>query len=239
MFLGGREDVDDAAAHGDLATVRDQVDPRVADLDEPDEHIVELARLAGLQLDRLEVAEPGHDRLQQAPDRRGHHLQRPVRLTRVRGMGEPPQHRDALADGVGPRRQPLVRQRLPAREARHAVGGQERTQPVDQVVRLTGRRRDRQHEAASLGQRRGQHRPQRRRRDQVRPGRVFGGGAVCRPGDQVVQPGVIVESSEQSCEAHDVLVIGVRPVSRLPSACRPARIAGYPVPGSMNWPGSS
>ena len=38
------------------------------------------------------------------------------------GMGEPAQHGQPAADGVGARRQPLVRQRLPGREHHHPVG---------------------------------------------------------------------------------------------------------------------
>ena len=87
VFLGGREHVDDAAAHGDLAAAADDVGPGVADLDQPGEQVVEFARLADLQRDRLEVAEAGHDRLQQAPDRRHHDRQRPVRLARARPGG--------------------------------------------------------------------------------------------------------------------------------------------------------
>jgi hypothetical protein len=47
MLLGGREHVHDAAAHGDLAAAADHVGPRVADLDQPGEQVVEFARLAG------------------------------------------------------------------------------------------------------------------------------------------------------------------------------------------------
>ena len=104
VFLGGREHVDDAAAHRDLTAAGDEVDPGVADLDQPGEQVVEFARLADMQLDRLEVAEAGHDRLQQAPDRRHHHGQRAVRLAVGRRVGEPPEHGDPLPHGVQSRR---------------------------------------------------------------------------------------------------------------------------------------
>ena len=77
-----------------------EVHPGVADLDQPGEQVVEFARLAHLQRDRLEVAEAGHDRLQHAPDRRHHDRQRPVRLARLGRVGQPPQHGDPLSNGV-------------------------------------------------------------------------------------------------------------------------------------------
>ena len=146
VLLGGREHVHDAAAHGDLAAAPNQVGPRVADFDQPGEQVVELARLAGPQRDRLEVAQPGHDRLQQAPDRRHHDRQRAVRLAGGRRVGEPAQHGEPLPHRVRTRRQPLVRQGLPTGEKRHAVRRQERAEPGRQVLRLPGRGRDREHE---------------------------------------------------------------------------------------------
>ena len=104
VFLGGREHVDDAAPHGDLAAAPDHVDPGVADLDQPGEQVVEFVHLADLQRDRLEVAEAGHDRLQQAPDRRHHDRKRPVRLAFLRRVREPPEHGDPLPHGVQSRR---------------------------------------------------------------------------------------------------------------------------------------
>ena len=82
----------------------DQVGPGVADLDQPDEQIVEFAPLADVQADRLEIPKPRHDRLQQASDRRHHHGERPIRLAGVSRMSEPPQHGDPLANRVGSRR---------------------------------------------------------------------------------------------------------------------------------------
>src|ERR1700751_1876233 len=59
VLLGRREHVHDAAAHGDLAAAAHQVGPRIADLDQPGEQVVELALLAGGKRDRLEGTEPG------------------------------------------------------------------------------------------------------------------------------------------------------------------------------------
>ena len=234
VLLGGREHVHDAAAHGDLAAAADHVGPRVADLDQPGEQVVEFARLAGLQRDRLEVAEPGHDRLQQAPDRRHDDRQRAVRLAGGRRVGEPPQHGEPLPDRVRARRQPLVRQGLPAGEARHAVRGEERAEPGRQVLGLPGRGRDGEHEPGGAPGGPGPARPPapgaaraappgRCRPGRCRPagagragaGRVWAGR---RARDHVAQLRVVVENAEQSCEAHDVLVIAVRPSTWLPLA---------------------
>src|SRR6185312_4110610 len=61
----------------------------------------------------------------------------------------------------------------------------------------------------------GQHRAQRRRCHQVRIDRV---GTGCRAREYVAQLRVVVENVEQSCEAHDVLVIAVSPSCWLPLA---------------------
>ena len=69
--------------------------------------------------DRLQVAEPGHDRLQhaRAPARRPTLSGPPERVVAGAGMAQAAQHRDPLADRVRAGREPLVRQRLPAGEA--------------------------------------------------------------------------------------------------------------------------
>ena len=46
VLLGRREDVDDAAAHGELATLLDQVDAGVRRTDQPADDVVELELLA-------------------------------------------------------------------------------------------------------------------------------------------------------------------------------------------------
>ncbi len=215
------------------------------------QQVVELARLAGLQRDRLEVAEPGHDRLQQAPDRRHHDRQRAVRLAGAGRVGEPPQHGDPLPYRVQARRQPLVRQGLPAGEVRHAVGREEGAERGRQVVGLPGRGGDREHEPGgarlrAAHQRGRQHRPQRRRRDQVFAGERGNLAARARPGvgrrpalrdradfrarDHAPQLRIVVENGEQSCEAHDVLVIAFRPLSWPPCALGGTVTSGGTVP---------
>ena len=130
-------------------------------------------------------------------------------------------------------------QGFPAGEARHAVGREKGAERGRQVVGLPGRGRDREHEPGgapvrAAGQRGRQHRPQRRRRDQVFTGEGGGlavrGRAERRSGlwdragfrarDRDLQLGVVDDDGEQSCEAHDVLVIAVRPLSWLPLCLR-------------------
>ena len=85
---------------------------------------VELAAgVADAQLDRLELAEPGHLRLQHRAHRRDDDRSGPVAGRPASGCAKPAQHRQPLADGVGARREPLVRQRLPAGVERHLSGG--------------------------------------------------------------------------------------------------------------------
>jgi hypothetical protein len=76
VLVGGREDVEDAAAHRELAALGDQVDPRVRHVGEPPRDRLELGAAAGGQLHRLEVAEALELRLEQAADRRDDHLDR-------------------------------------------------------------------------------------------------------------------------------------------------------------------
>ncbi len=71
VLLGGREDVEDAAAHGQLAALLHQIAARVPDLHEPAHQIVEVGGLAFAHPDRLELAEPADHRLEQAAHRGG------------------------------------------------------------------------------------------------------------------------------------------------------------------------
>ena len=111
--LGGRrEDVDDAAADGELAAGGDHLDAGVGQLDEPDQQLVEVVLVADPQRHRVEPAQAGRDRLDQAARGGDDDARRGVRV------GEPGGRSQAAADGVRARREPLVRQRLPARAAR-------------------------------------------------------------------------------------------------------------------------
>ena len=148
VLLGRREDVDDAAAHRDLAAGARPGRPG-SSRSRPAWPAGHRARrpVALVQADRLQVTEAGHDGLQQAAHRGDHHRERPVRLARLGRVGEPPQHRDPPPDRVGLRGEPLMRQGLPAGEAGHAARGQERAEGRGQVVGLAGGGGDREHEA--------------------------------------------------------------------------------------------
>jgi len=197
VLLGRREHVEQPAAHGELAALGYQLDTRVADLDEPLYDVFRVGVVAHRQPHRHQVAEARHDRLQHRADRRHDGLQRaaqrdsaapggPARRTRGQipdtfGVREAAQHRDPLPDGVGARRQPLVRQRLPAGERGDRLRRQERPQRGGQVLSLARGRGHREHEPARAArhpgrQRRRDQRAQRHRRDQVTlgaPGRPW------------------------------------------------------------------
>ena len=162
VLLGRREDVDDAAAHGELAALLHQVDAGVRRAGQPRDHVLELDLLAGLQLDRLEVGQSLDLGLQHRPHRRHHDLQRAVGGV-VAGVHEPAQHRQPTADGVAARAQPLVRERLPGGVQRDLVGAEEVGQLLGEVLGVTDGRRDRQHGATGADQALDDERPQRLR----------------------------------------------------------------------------
>ena len=58
MWRGWGKDVDDAAAHRELATVHHQVDARVGVLNQSARHVVERQLLALREDERIDVAEP-------------------------------------------------------------------------------------------------------------------------------------------------------------------------------------
>ena len=99
---GGREDVEDPAAHCELPTALHQVGAGVADGDQLPGDICRIGLRARRQRDRREVGQPRHQRLQQGPDGHDHHL----RGGRSRGglrMAQPTQHCQPSADHVGGR----------------------------------------------------------------------------------------------------------------------------------------
>ena len=156
VLLRRREDVEDAAADRELAALLHEVDARVGDVDEPLDDGVEAALdvLALHELHRLEVAEAGHLRLQHAADGAHDDLQRAGGGVVGARVGEPAQHGEAAADGVGARAQPLVRQRLPARVERDLVGVEQAAERADQVLRLAAGGGDGEDGPAEAGQRR-------------------------------------------------------------------------------------
>ena len=119
---------------------------------------------------------PADHGLEQAAHRGGDDRERAgPGVGRVR-VSEPAQHREPLARGVGARRQPLVRERLPRREVGRGALGQQRAERRRQVLGLASGRGHGQHESAApsrwralpgAGQRGDEERPQCGRRDQV------------------------------------------------------------------------
>ena len=155
--LGGREDVEQTAADGELAALLDQLDAGVGGVDQRAGDVVELGRVAGLQLDRDEVAQTGRERLQHAAHRGDEHVDRPV----LAGVGQVAEHGEPAADGVGAGAEPLVRQRLPGREGLDPAAGHEAAQLVGDLVGVPLARGDHEHRhaGARLAARRGRRRP--------------------------------------------------------------------------------
>ena len=125
VLLGGREDVEDAAAHGELAAPLDQVGAGVGGRREGLDDLLEGRLVAGLQRDRREVAQALGDRLEHRTHRGDDDDERAVAGVAGVGVGEPAQHGQPLADGVAARAEPLVRQGLPGGEVGDAVGVEE------------------------------------------------------------------------------------------------------------------
>ncbi len=70
VLIGRREDVEQATADGELASLGDQVDARVGEVGEPVGDLVQIGRAAGPQLHRFEVAEALELRLEHRAHRR-------------------------------------------------------------------------------------------------------------------------------------------------------------------------
>ena len=142
VLLGRREDVEDAAADGELPPSLHEVG---ADVGRGGERLGDLGQLPLVtdpQPDRLEVAEPLGDRLEDGADGGDDVAERTVAGTLLVGVGQAAQHREPAADGVAARAEPLVRQRLPAGEGRDELGVDELAERGGEVVRLTSGRGD-------------------------------------------------------------------------------------------------
>ena len=137
VLLGGREDVEYASAHGELAAPLDQVSTHIGGSGERLDNVLERHLVADPEGDRHQVAQPLDQRLQQGTNRSHHNSQRTVCRVARFGMGEPAQHGQPPANGVAAGAQPLVRQSLPAGEVRHDVSRKKATQRGDQVLGLT------------------------------------------------------------------------------------------------------
>ena len=124
VLLGGREDVEDAAAHGELAAALDEVGAGVGGRREVLDDPLERGLVAGLERDRAQVAQTRDDGLEDGAHRRDDDRERAVALVALVGVREPAQHRQPLADGVAARAQPLVREGLPRREQPDDAGAE-------------------------------------------------------------------------------------------------------------------
>ncbi len=201
VLLGGREDVQDAAAHADLAALLHRVDPAVPGPDQPADHVVEVGVLAAPQPYRLQVAQARHDRLEYGPYRRHDHLQGPAGGVPRVGVREPAQHGEPRSDGVGARRKALVGQRLPGREVRHRGRVEQARERGGEILGLPAGRRHGEHRAPGAGQGGGEHGSQRGRCDEI-----VGPALVQR----TAQRGIGAGDVEQSGEGHQSLSLSGR-----------------------------
>ena len=138
VLLGGREDVEDAAADGEVAALLDELGAGVAGVDEVASTMSVSSRPASPACSSTGTSSPSRGTCGCSTTRTGATTtrQRPGGGSSARRVGQPAQHGQPLADGVGPRGEPLVRQRLPARVERDLVGRQQAAQGGDQVVGL-------------------------------------------------------------------------------------------------------
>ena len=118
MLLGRREDVDDAAADRELAAPLDQVDAVVGRCRQPAYDVLELDLVAG-SCRRTGSRSARPLTCGCSTDRTGATTTRIGRRGRavLARVDQPTQDGEPPTDGVGPRGQPLVRQRLPGRVA--------------------------------------------------------------------------------------------------------------------------
>ena len=201
------EDVDDAAAHGELAASGDHLDARVGQLDEPDQQVVEVVLVADPQRHRVQPAQAGRDRLDQAA--RGGHDE-PRRGGRI---GERAEDREAAPDGVRARREPLVRQGLPAGQHGDGVAAEQVRRGRAEVLRLPVRGGDGEGGAAA-GEQGGEERAQRRGPfDRQR--RHPGGAQIAGGGGEGAEVGV--GGCEQTGElGHGILAVSARTTDPCP-----------------------
>ena len=199
----GREDVEEAAANGELAAAFHHVHAGVCGVHQVQLDLAHVRVLAGAQGDGDEIAEPRGDRLEEGPDRHDEHPGG-VRLRR-RGIrvGEAAEHGEAAGDGVRARREPLVGQGLPRGEDHHGVLREIGAQCEGGFVRLAGGGGD-DHDGAVLGgsgDERGAHAHGDRDAEHPAAGNTFEGGGEARV------PG---EHGEEAGEIHDAASVGHR-----------------------------
>ncbi len=201
VVLGGREHVQDATTHGELAAALHQVGARVCRCREVLDDPLEGCVVPGLEGYGGKVAQALGHRLQDGSHRCHDHVERAIGGIGGIGVLEPAQHRQPLAHGVTARAEPLVGQGLPGREVGHPVPVQEAAERGDEVLRLPGRRRHGQDRPATVAREGG---------DQGRPGAGGDsevGSRFAGPGDREgpTDGGVGAEEVEQRGEGHQRL----------------------------------
>ncbi len=208
MLLGRREDVEDATAHGELAALLDQFHPRVRGRRQPVHDLFEVGALPAAQTDGLQLPEPLDLRLEYGPYGRDHDAHRAGRWVVRPRVRQPAQHREAAADRVRARGEPLVRQGLPRRVLHHRVlpaRRHQRAQGRGEVLGLSAGGGDRQHGAVratrpapAAGQRRDGEGARGGRTDQVEVGPVAVGCGLYRFGERRIFDDCV----EQAVQAH-------------------------------------
>ncbi len=197
VVLGGREHVDDPAAHRELAAPLDHVDARVGRVHEVLGQRRQVHPVPRADRHRLQVPQPVDHRLQQRADGDHEHADR-SRVARALRVLEPSEHREPFCDRVAAWRETLVRQRLPGRQDRDVVGGQVAADRRGELVRVPSRRRH--HDQRALRRERGQQ----RWADAGRADHVQLAAGACGV-DRLGGGGVGEEGGEQTAEVHGVL----------------------------------
>ena len=185
--LGGRrEDVDDPAAHGQLATVLDLVLASVPEAHEPGHEGLLVDALSGGHVHRLGHHVERTQALQQGAHGRHHHGRGRRRVAQV------PQQTQALPHGRDLGAHPLEGERVPGREQRHGLLAHERPHVVGHPLGVGhGGGDDEQRPALSQAGQAGQHEGSGGVGDRQRGGPrrhgVDHGGLVAQQGGQRAQ----------------------------------------------------
>ena len=218
VVLGGWEDVEDTAAHGELAAPLHEVGAGVCRGREVGDDLLQGCLLTRAEGHRAQVAQSLHHRLENRAHRRDDDVEGAVRRVVGIGVAQAAQHGEALADGVAARTEPLVGQRLPGREVGDGVGVEEAAQGGAEVLGLPrGGRHGEQRPGASLrpgADQRGQQRRARARRDAHVDGELLALGGGERGSDAWVAG----EDIEQVAETHGAVAPGTGRQHERPTA---------------------
>ena len=122
------EDVDDRAAHGNLAPVLHLVLAAVPDVDEALDELVAIDRRTAFKPHRLDVFDVRAETLNKCADRRDDNARR------LRRLLQPPHRAEAAAHRLDVRADALERQRLPRGEHVNGVGTKKGAQVVGDVL---------------------------------------------------------------------------------------------------------